>query len=663
MEKTLNSKLQKGFQSIAKKRSKLKSLKTAQRNLDQQINSLGAGVELHKSRQLGPKNYQEALEKVFSEYFCKIPQSRSVEVDLVFKGKLLTCHLRSNTTFADLSRFAARYWSLPFESVFFKESEDSPILLPSHNVIETLYTWYPFKLHSKKKLYLQKTQKLQSPVDLEPDKDCREEPEITQHMTHETTAIQSERNSSDKTNTLKTVLIIQTILAISLATSWAVLSISESTPSNFSLLASSILKITDQKLETLEFPSVYTQAKTQYNSLTQVYSKIAEIKKEIYFKSQANYELLDPIRLTQVKSKLYECPKSQFSGCAHEFSGRKEFTKDILQIEGFQHSKRPQSPNVRGYFGSYPLEGYTVYLPTNNYSLWDSKVNTLVANNWVDSRTRAVFISLDFAIPLSKFLASFVYFVEISPTGEFTENIEFHKFSYQNYSQSLVALHSLTAFLALLSIGVLWKKLSFSKANWNAYRSHLSILSLGKLTKLQKLKEAELKDLFQFLVYLSALVLLLAKFIWFESNLNPFSSTDNYFGVAKQSQTILSCFYAVFLLLIAVVLQFIATWKPKLLNLTSGQAFKEYLVVGLVFCLPFFGFMVSFMTLLGSYNGSFTGHTNCFLSVTSLFFGKLQSFHEFTPLSEPYGILLVLLFLFSRTLAVWHQIALLSMTN
>lgn len=172
-------------------------------------------------------------------------------------------------------------------------------------MIETLYTWYPFKLHSKKKLHLQKKQKVQSSTNLEADKDCREESGVTEHMTHETTAIQSERNSNEKTTTLKTVLIIQTILAISLATSWAVLSISESAPSKFSFLASSILKITDQKLETIEFPSVYTQAKTHYNSLTQVYSKIAEIKKEIYFKSQANYELLDPIQLTQVKSKLY----------------------------------------------------------------------------------------------------------------------------------------------------------------------------------------------------------------------------------------------------------------------------------------------------------------------------------------------------------------------
>ena len=104
-------------------------------------------------------------------------------------------------------------------------------------------------------------------------------------------------------------------------------------------------------------------------------------------------------------------------------------------------------------------------MPTTNYSEWVSKVMYLQSKNWIDSGTRAVFITINFVNPSLSTLTTSISVIEIDTSVNIiVPSFNIRTFSYSIYNaQSSIIQIFLIIFMLFQSYLMIWDLMKTSE--------------------------------------------------------------------------------------------------------------------------------------------------------------------------------------------------------
>ena len=190
------------------------------------------------------------------------------------------------------------------------------------------------------------------------------------------------------------------------------------------------------------------------------------------------------------------------------------------------------------------MAGYSVELPVKNETGWNETIFQLKNTTWIDTGTRAVFISMNFINPTSQIITSVVPFFEISSSGVFIRNFKISTAQNKLYSVSSSIIHF---FIVLIVLFLLFLEIGNNirlkdEKRFFSVTPHFNRLGKEEMQELllkhkqikcyKRFRKPDLGEFFSFLTLIFILVLELTIITWYNAVFNKkISSSAGYSNI------------------------------------------------------------------------------------------------------------------------------------
>ena len=708
--------------NIKNARIDIRKLNNEIKSLNQEISSMDS-KGLHGNKLVNEtgtltqseiEDYTNVFRQISEKFFEKFKSESDsktdehiVSVDVEFIDARISFYINHNTRFVDLRKQVASYWSLPLDEIFFADEPSTPGILQSiflldSFVIEEIYVWKKIKLKDENfvlYLVLKNYNSLQQRMDeMFPRKETEEldspNPEDV------ATNLISSKEAVDKLTEIKNMMkirkkvyfiqtVLQTICYFTLFFLWVFIIITEisienSTWVNRELENTFIYEFNYTNNDNFEVYGNYDS--TLIMKVSSIYSlwQYIDVLRNIFYNS-ANQQgiisnslyALDYIQISQIRTQVNIC-KNPYVGnysCTTDYNIFDNYKGSIGNYSFQNYQSISDGVYIAGILSLYPLAGYSVELPVKNETGWNETIFQLKNTTWIDTGTRAVFISMNFINPTSQIITSVVPFFEISSSGVFIRNFKISTAQNKLYSVSSSIIHF---FIVLIVLFLLFLEIGNNirlkdEKRFFSVTPHFNRLGKEEMQELllkhkqikcyKRFRKPELGEFFSFLTLIFILVLELTIITWYNAVFNKkISSSAGYSNIygTLQGYNMINDARSIMTLWLSInIIRYILIWLSKVSQMFkvviySSTQYSFYIVL---FYIPLLAFSVHYMYFLGPYSQEFNSLHSSLLSVIQIFNGQWPSATNFLNyIDSGYFVAVHMFFIIWRMIVIKLQI-------
>lgn len=301
---------------------------------------------------------------------------------------------------------------------------------------------------------------------------------------------------------------------------------------------------------------------------------------------------------------------------------------------------------------NYPLYGHSIDLPTNDQYGWIKTVYKLTMNNWVDSGSRVMFVTLNFVNMNISTISVIVLCIEISPSGNLIPSLEIRSVDCSIFDPVSISLQVLIEIVILVQWVVLGRDLfrSVEEIDYEAVKSLPNKVAQFRNPRdmlksweeydnqsfYKRIRLPYLGEVVMMFLFLMISVVQLAKLSWYHSTLKPAIDFDNssyvdLFPITEDYAWIVNIDCFITLLLGISMVQHTLIWihDISIFSTMLSIALREIGWFIIACIIGFIGFVVLFYQLIGPFEYVYSSLDRAILSVFCTFLGSWKSSNSF----------------------------------
>lgn len=630
-----------------------------------------------------------------------------VSIDVEFERVRISFFVNHSTSFKDLRKQVASYWSLPLDEIFF--SDQSPdeglqaVFLLDNNIIDELYKWNRIKLKDHNfllYLVLRNYTSLQERMNqIFPKSITKESQDSDTEEAHQN-LISNRKKKEIKTETISEKVlkrkkwyicqvILQSLLYVTLFLLWVFLLGTEMNTQQATWVNQEVTRnfLWEFGFNDEEIGSVYgtDQASpimsiidraTLWDYISSIQNLTSNIERQGILGTAIYPFRYIELRQLRTKNETKEDPYIGNYTSTVEYKWYSTSDKSSLGSgeENYEkYTSRSAGVFVYGNLAVYPLSGFInnldIYSTTAD---WATNISTLQNMEWINDGTRAVFITMNFLNPTSKIITILMPYIEITASGIYIPNFKIYSVQNSFFSTERSLIHAFILIIAILlfiieiidNIRLPEEIHAYSIRRGGLKESnyedlHDKIIKHHAKNFFKRFHRPRAVEIVSFFTLFCVITIEIAGYSWyaakFKTHVQYTEGYANFYGTF-QGFAMLNDVRTIITLLLAInIIRYFIIWMSEISQMFKvvKYAFTQYVFYIILCWLPILFFSVHYYYFLGPFTNVFNTLEHSYVSVIRIFTGQWPTNSNFLSFVDS-GYLVLLHFCF----IIWKMIVL-----